>query len=71
MQNNEDVLLCIDAIQKNTGFLSLNDDHLRIPRIILIVIKLFYDRTAIKSSQITKIAIRPLFNIQVSQVNCF
>lgn len=37
-------------------FLILNDDPVRIPKIILVIIKFFYNRTAIKSSLINKTA---------------
>jgi hypothetical protein len=41
-------------------FLIINDNPLRIPKLILVIIKLFYNRTAIKSFLIVKTAIRTL-----------
>ena len=47
------------------GFLILNDDPIRIPKIILVIIKLFYHGTAIRFSLIIKTALRimPVFSI--------
>jgi hypothetical protein len=41
-------------------FLIINDNSIRIPKTILLIIKLFYNRTAMKSSLIIKTAMRTL-----------
>jgi hypothetical protein len=47
--------------------LSLNDDPLRIPKIISVIIKLFYNGTVIRSFSAS---MRTLSVSQVSPVNC-
>jgi len=49
--------------------LSLNDDPVRIPKIMSVIIKFFYSGTAIKSLPVVKIAVRTLPVSQVSPVN--
>jgi hypothetical protein len=41
-------------------FLILNNDSIRIPKFILVIMKLFYNRTAIKSFLMSKTALRIL-----------
>ena len=59
------VMLC-----RQIDDLSLNDDPIRIPKIMSVVIKLFYNRTASSSFSGSQTAMRTLPVSQVSQVNC-
>jgi hypothetical protein len=46
-------------------FLIPSDDSITIPKIILVIIKFFYNRTAIRSSLIIKTSVRslPVFSV--------
>jgi hypothetical protein len=61
------VMLC----RQIDDFLILNDDPIRIPKIVSVFIKLFYSETAIRSYLIVKTAVGTLPVSGVSTVNCF
>ena len=62
--------LVVVLYRQTDDFLSLNDDPIRIPKIISVIIKLFYIGTAIRSFLTVKTAMRTLPVSQVSPVNC-
>ena len=50
--------------------ISLNDDPIRIPKIMSVFIKVFYSGTVLASFLIVKTAMRTLPVYQLSPVNC-
>jgi hypothetical protein len=53
-------LLVMMLYRQIDDFIILNDDPIRITKMILVIIKLFYNRTVIKTFLIIKIAMRTL-----------
>ena len=63
--------LIVMVYRQIDDFLSLNDDLIKIPKIISVIIKFFYMGLLLSLFLIVKTAVRTLPVSQVSPVNCF